>query len=436
MNLPQIREEVEDHLIQLTEAIGLPRNIVASQDSISDAWDQLPKHLSKIPEEKRDKLIGRLCVATATGLFDSSINYIWNASVISLKKKVENFGLPIVSQILEKPFDKDNLDGLRDSELLDLCLQLNLIDEESFFYLDKCRDIRNNFSAAHPAIGDVDETELIAFISRCVKYALSDSSSPKGVDINALINSVKDSRFDEDQLTAMVDAIDNTHDAQRVLIVSTLHGISCDPTGSEHARLNAVDVCKNLNIVYSDRITTELINRHQEYAITGKTDRLRASQNFFRDLGIVGLLADSEQHKIISNASRQLYHVHQSFDNFYNEPPFAENLLKISKQVRVPESILKEYVTIVVTCYVGNPYGVSTAAVHFYREMIQSFSQKAISIMLDLPDSNSVVGNRIRSNRFNRKRFISAVDLLDPSSITGSLTKRYNKWASVKISAT
>lgn len=324
MNLPEIYDESEAHLTQLTEELGLPREIVASQQQILDAWSQLPKFLRRIPEEKRDKLIGRLCIATASGLFDSSINYIWNAAIICLKEKVLQFGLPVVSQILDEPFDENELELLRDSELLELCLKLNLIDEEAFFYLDQCRDIRNNFSAAHPTVGDIDETELMSFINRCVKYAISDSSNPKGVDLTALILAVKDSRFNEEQLNANLAAIEKTHEAQQILIISTLHGIFCDPSVPEHARNNSFDLCSNLELVYNDELTTELINRHQEYATQGKSDRYKASQNFFRDLGIISLLQTAEQHSIISKACNQLYHVHQGHDNFYNEPPFAK----------------------------------------------------------------------------------------------------------------
>ena len=55
---------------------------------------------------------------------------------------------------------------------LTLYLQLNLITEDGYFFLDQCRDIRNNFSAAHPTIGDIDNYEFISYVNRCAKYAL------------------------------------------------------------------------------------------------------------------------------------------------------------------------------------------------------------------------------------------------------------------------
>ncbi|MBB3991609.1 hypothetical protein [Croceicoccus naphthovorans] len=91
------------------------------------------------------------------------LNYAWNAAVIQLREKVRSFGITIVPQIIDKDFDEKKLLDLRDSELLDLCLKLNLISETGYFMLSQCRDVRNNFSAAHPTIGKVDDDVTPSF---------------------------------------------------------------------------------------------------------------------------------------------------------------------------------------------------------------------------------------------------------------------------------
>jgi hypothetical protein len=67
-----------------------------------------------------------------------------------------------------KSFDETALLDLKDAEVLSLCLKLNLVTEQGYFYLDQCRDIRNNFSAAHPSVGPLDDHEVINFINRYV----------------------------------------------------------------------------------------------------------------------------------------------------------------------------------------------------------------------------------------------------------------------------
>ena len=191
LNLPVIKESTLPTLIDITNALGVPREVLASDEEIQYAWRDLPRELNRIPPEIRNELLARMCIAIANGLFDGAINYAWNASIIQLRERIKDFGLSVVSQILTKQFDDEKLSDLTDANLLSLCLQLNLISEEGFFFLDQCRDIRNNFSAAHPNMGLVDDRELVTFINRCAKYALSSTTNPRGVDINAFIIAIK-----------------------------------------------------------------------------------------------------------------------------------------------------------------------------------------------------------------------------------------------------
>lgn len=146
--------------------------------------------MSKIPLELRGELLARMCVATSVGLFDGAINYVWNASINNLRKKVKDFGYNVVGQILQKQFEEKNIYDMKDSELLELCLKINLISEEGYYFLDQCRDMRNNFSAAHPNMGLIDDRELVVYISRCAKYALSTTINPQGVDISDFMKSI------------------------------------------------------------------------------------------------------------------------------------------------------------------------------------------------------------------------------------------------------
>jgi hypothetical protein len=184
--LPALPDQMLPAITSLTTALGIPREVLAPDEEIAYAWRDLPRELRAIPPELRGELIARMCVAVSAGLFDGAINYIWNATVLHMRQRIRDFGLSVVAQILQKDFEERHLIELQDSELLELCLKLNLITEDGFFFLDQCRDTRNNFSAAHPTIGKINDREFTTFLNRCVRYALSDESSPRGVDIGLL----------------------------------------------------------------------------------------------------------------------------------------------------------------------------------------------------------------------------------------------------------
>ena len=140
----------------------------------------------------------------------------------------------------------------------------------------------------------------------------------------------------------------------------------------------------------------------------------------------MALLNESERHGVISSAVSRLWAVHQGIDNFYNEPPFAERLKKISDQGAIPETIQEDYVRVIVGCRIGNGYGVSWAATPHYDEMIRSFSPREISIMIGLPRTKTLVGRRIQNISECRKRFVEAVNSIDSASVPSGFQADYD----------
>lgn len=430
INLPAVIPNITPVLQALTDALGVPRDVVASDEEIHAAWGNLPRAMRKIPPGLRDKGMARMCIAVASGLFDSAINYIWNASEIELRNKVKQFGLNVVEQVTgKKDFDEEKLNELKAAELLSLCLKLNLITEDGFFFLDQCRDIRNNFSAAHPTIGDIDDHEFISFVNRCAKYALGNEKNPVGVDIQGFVKALKAGKFSLDQNSEWIQRLNNTHQAQRELLFGTLHGIYCDPSSSEEARVNSLNLMGHYRETFSPATRSELIDRHQDYIAVGDENRHKASQQLFEKLGLLELLGDTERHSLISAACKRLLSVHQAFDNFYNEPPFAERVNQLSSQGAIPDTAKEELVNTVITCAVGNQYGISNAAYPYYQNIIKNFSPAEVAIMLILStSSNTVVGNRIKTYRRCWESFKNLVVLIDPSTVTTTVRSIYDGW--------
>ncbi|EOD8980431.1 hypothetical protein ACJ5XD_001993 [Pseudomonas aeruginosa] len=425
-SLPALPETVLPAIEQLVQALGIPRNALASSEEIEYAWRDLPRELRDIPPHLRGELIARMCVAVSTGLFDGAMNYVWNAAILHLREKIRVFGLPVVAQIRQADFEEKHLLELQDSRLLELCLKLNIVDEDGYFFLDQCRDVRNNFSAAHPTLGKVNDREFTTFLNRCVRYALADSASPRGVDIGAFISAIKGPRFNSQQCGVWVQRLMETHDAQRQMLIIMAHGIYCDPNTPEQARLNSIDICSGLLASFTGSIRSELINSHTEYVAKGYEDKHAASLQFFEKLGLLNLLNESEQHHIFSRAVDRLWTVHNGMNNFYNEPAFAERLLELSLQGAIPETVQEEYVQTVGCCRVGNGYGVSNAAVKYYDQMIQNFSPREISVLLQSATSNNnTLGRRVLAGGSYRSNFKTLLGLIDPASVPNVVNNVY-----------
>jgi hypothetical protein len=415
--LPTLPQKILPEIAELTSYLGIPREVLASDEEIEIAWRDLPRELRNLPDEMDKELIARMCVAISTGLFDSAVNYIWNASVLHLRKKVRNFGLLVVAQTLQTDFEEKHLIDLQDSELLDLCHKLNILSDDGFFFLDQCRNIRNNFSAAHPTLGKLNDREFLVFLNRCIKYALADSSSPQGVNISSFISAIKGIRFTDGQRQEWIFRLMATHDAQRQLLIGTAHGIYCDPSSPETARLNALDLCIGVKDTFTAGLRSHLISSHSEYLAKGDEGRYKASLLFFETLGLLEILNESERHSIIIKAVERLWTTHLSFNNFYNEPPFAERLLELSHLGEIPETAHEQYVHTVVACFIGNGYGVCHAAESTYSTLIQEFSPREIIAFLQLPKYKNRVYDRISNSVECRIRYIQALKLIDQASL-------------------
>ena len=216
--------------------------------------------------------------------------------------------------------------------------------------------------------------------------------------------------------------------AQRILILGTLHGIYCDPSSREEARVNVISICTELAREISPSAKSQLIDRHQDYRAKGDNKRQLASQKFFEKIDMLSLLNSAELHSLVTKASKALLRVHNDWDNFHNEPPFANRLYEITKSIEVPESAMHVFVETVITCAIGNQYGVSNGANSYYIRLIRSFSMKATTIMMNLPTQSDVIKRRLSHFSNCRAKFQEVVSILDESTVPVEVQKEYSQW--------
>jgi hypothetical protein len=293
--------------------------------------------------------------------------------------------------------------------------------------LDQCRDIRNNFSAAHPPIGTVDAYEYTNFLNRCAKYALNDSKNPRGVDANVFLEAIKGNKFNSFQLAEWVGRIRDTHEAQREALIATLHGVYCDPRVGEESRQNALDLATEFAPEFTNKTKSALLTRHTGYSAQGEKERHAASQRFFTKLGLADLLSEAERHTLIAGACKRLMRVHQAFNNFYNEPPFAERLLELSSQIVIPDTAKEEFVEAIVTCSVGNPYGTCVAGDQSYVAMIRRFSPKEVDLLFLLLKRQNILTSRLSGYPRCSKKFKDLLAMIDPNTVPSQHKRQYGQ---------
>ena len=109
-------------------------------------------------------------------LNDSAINYIWNLTIYDLYQKIVKYGVGYFASAINwdgKPLKKiDDLQEVKDYQVIEGAYALGVIPDEAHFFLQQCREIRNNFSAAHYPMGELDRFETMNFIKKMLSLII------------------------------------------------------------------------------------------------------------------------------------------------------------------------------------------------------------------------------------------------------------------------
>ena len=179
---------------------GLPTdNIIASTDQRLIVSNNLTQFLNTIPneEKKNARYLSKFIGATAIGLFDAALNYLWNEVVINLRTKAIIYGIDLFFDAAVSGNSRanykteDDLSGLKDRVLLDTCRKLELISDIVFRKLDYILTMRNEVAASHPNVESIGGYELLGWLQTCVKDVIQDKPSSSAIQIKKLVDGLK-----------------------------------------------------------------------------------------------------------------------------------------------------------------------------------------------------------------------------------------------------
>lgn len=141
-------------LVGFLKEINLPSdNIIADLSQRRIIGDNIHALLDSIPSElKKDaRYLSKFVVGASIGLFDYSLNAVWNEVVLNLRRKAIMYGLDIFfdaavggGKAREFYSTEDDLASLKDSVLLDTSRKLELISDTTYKKLKHILDMRND----------------------------------------------------------------------------------------------------------------------------------------------------------------------------------------------------------------------------------------------------------------------------------------------------
>ncbi len=349
---------------------------------LSSGWDNIKLAIRE--DYRQDPILEKAKKACDVGLNDAAINYIWNLTMYDLYRKIFTYGIEYFSSAINwsgAPLRTiDDLRDVKDYQIISGAYSLGILLPESHFYLQYCREIRNNFSTAHYPMGEIDGIELLNFIKNCIKYVLTFDLPRPGLQIKELVSQLSAEKIEDVETTMLM--VEGQALKIRGAITHSLFSLfikqDCDPILKSNIRQLAPRIWQTLD----DEIRSNVAIRYTSLNDVKSSDEAKEAKEFLTLVGGIGYIPEDNRAIIFNQVAQKFLDAHYSWNNFYNEPTYAKDLLALGKDV--PVMSLKGYVRSIVMSFVGNSSGVSNGAQVYNKKMLESLSQSGVDMVFRL----------------------------------------------------
>jgi len=383
-------EGLNKNIIRCLEKMKLPsKEIFASIPERIGVFRNFPTIAQSMDSEVRENsyYLSKFFAAITVGLFDAALNYLWDAVVENLRYKILKFDVsyffdshPNSNISRSNNRTEDELRKISDQDLIDGSLAIGLITDVIYQEISLVKYMRNHASAAHPNINEIRGLSLISWLDACNK-GLFEKEFPNSVVVaRKFIVEIKNNPdLSEDNIRYANKSFNKMKTDQIDSLLKALIGIYLDPKASSHARNNVFHFAGLLWKLSSDAPKNEIGIKYAYYSANQVEQKTKLIKNFLDKVGGLSYLPNDVKILELENLVQTLRNTHNASYNFYNEPPVAKEIRKyISETGKIPKQIRATYVKTIISCTLGNAYGVSREALPYYNELIDLFQKEEI----------------------------------------------------------
>jgi hypothetical protein len=396
----------ETKLLDFLKEQGLPtQSVLVSVNERVTVFKNIADVLTKITDEQKPRsvYISKFIAAIASGLFDAALNYLWDETIIELRRRVAQYDLSyFYDNAVSNPDNRkklkneDDLIKITDGELIDGSRKIGLISELGFKHLDYIRYMRNWVSAAHPNQNELTGLQVISWLETCIKEVISLPLSNVTVEIKRLLANIKTNNVSDTEARQIASFFLNLTQEQANNLASGLFGIYTRLDTTPQTRQNIHRLLPHLWDRVDEEARQQFGIKYGRFVANNDQEEAKLSRQFLELVSGTSYIPDSLRAADIDTAIENLLQIHEGWNNFHNEPPFAMALLRlIGENGQVPVQIRNKYVLALVEVYLTNANGVAVNAESIYRFLIERFDSTQ-ALMAILSFNNTRIATKLQ----------------------------------------
>ena len=382
--------QFEDGLKQVLALHSLPtEGIFVDVSQRLNVFKNLESVLVQITESEKNQSIylAKFIASVASGLFDASLNYLWDETILQIRKRVSQYDIEffydnaVTGDRRKKLKDENDLDKVDDYDLIRGAKEIGLISDLGFKHLEYINYMRNWASAAHPNNSEITGLQLVSWLETCVKEVITLPISNITIRIKQLLQGVKNTAISDNDAQEISVFTTGLTQEQINNLTSGFFGIYLKPDTESQTHQN---INKLLPLIWGrvdEDVKLSFGLKYAHFAANNSQDEKKTAREFLQIVNAESYIPDELRAIEIDNSIDNLLSAHRNFNNFYNEPAFARQLQRIiGEPIKLPKSVSKKFIMAIVETFLTNGNGVAVSANEIYTSILSNLDSHQANI--------------------------------------------------------